>query len=140
MRTKAPADRLSKKMRMGSDAAVLVALMRRQPLEKRDLIREAKIDDSTFSRVEPLLLSRGLIGITNDKYHLFNYEGGEELEEIFKKFVKDSKYLVTLEEVADLVGRSPEGIKDQAYKMGHRYGVHIYYNNYVSPGDHINIF
>jgi len=133
MRNKKPEERLSQNKKLGSGAAIMAALMKGQPLSKRELIQKAAIDDSTFSRMEPRLLKEELIKIMDDKYYLFNFEGDEVLEEIFKKFVRDGKKLVVIEEVADLAGRSPESIKDLAYKIAKKYDIHFYYPNYVNP-------
>jgi hypothetical protein len=135
MRIIEPQKRISQKQKLSSDAAIMAVLMKRQPLGKKELIHGAAIDDSTFSRVEPLLLREEVIKITNDKYYLFNYEGDEILEEVFNQLAKNGKLVVMIEEVADLVGRPPEDIRKQAYKIGKKYGVHIYYNNYQISAD-----
>jgi hypothetical protein len=132
MRNKKPEERLSQNKTLGSGAAIMAALMKGQPLSKRELIQKAAIDDSTFSRMEPLLLREDLIKVIDDKYYLFNYEFDEVLDDIFKKFVNDGRKLVLIEEVADLAGRSPESIIDNAYKKAKKYDVHIYYSNYVN--------
>jgi hypothetical protein len=132
MRNKKPEERLSQNKKLGSGAAIMAALMKGQPLSKRELIQKAAIDDSTFSRMEPLLLREDLIKVIGDKYYLFNFEGDEVLEEIFKKFMSEGRKLVQIEEVADLAGRSPESIIDNAYKIAKKYDVHFYYPNYVN--------
>jgi hypothetical protein len=127
MRNKDPEERRSKKPRLSSDAAVLVALLKKQPLEKGELIKNARISDSSFSRDEPLLL-REAIKIVNGRYVLINYESLDvDMEEIFKELKYENKDVVRIEELANKVGKPPEAIKEQAYSLGKKYGILIYY-------------
>jgi hypothetical protein len=84
------------------------------------------MDDSTFSRVEPLLLREKLIKIVEEKYALINYELSDfNLEDVFRDMIKENSNVTTLSYLSNNVGKSPDFIKEDAYRLGKKYGVRI---------------
>lgn len=123
---KEPESRRSQKAFLGSDAQVLKALIEQQPLTKREIIQSTKISESTFSRVEPLLLREELIKKVGDAYALFNYVNADDvLEEVFRKYKENEHFGHTLDEVANDVGRPLKTIEDDVYRLGKKYGIRI---------------
>ena len=126
MRLKVPLDRDSKKKNLGSDAKILVTLIKEQPLKKKDLIEKAGIVPSTFSRTEPLLLNYKAIKNINDEYCLFNYdENKANMEDLFKTYKSENKNVATLDEIANAMGKPPEVIINEAYAIGKIYNIII---------------
>lgn len=126
MRTITPLDRKSQKKDLGSDAKILVTLIKEQPLKKKDLIKKARIDPSTFSRAEPLLLDTKAIKIVDNEYCLSNYdEKKEDMNELFLRYEKEYKQTATLEEIANAMGQPPDDIKRDVYAFGKEYGIII---------------
>ncbi|MGD0802813.1 MAG: hypothetical protein ABSA11_01920 [Candidatus Bathyarchaeia archaeon] len=118
MKHKDPRKRISQKHGLSSDAAIIVALIKEQPLEKNQLIKEASISPSTFSRDEPTLLDENVIKIIDGKYALWNYESKTTLLEKIFKDLKDSRTnAVNLGFLANLAGMPPEEIIVDAYRL-----------------------
>ncbi len=126
MRIKVPEDRQSKKPHFSSDAAILVALLKKQPQGKSELIKNSGISGSSFSRDEPLLLREGAMKIIEEGYVLSNYEKIDvDINEIFMILKGENRVEVTLEELANRMGKPPNTIIDQAYRLGKLYNIHI---------------
>jgi hypothetical protein len=90
------------------------------------LIESAEIDDSTFSRVEPLLLNTELIKKVGDLYVLYNYfNPDEELENLFIKYKNKEEYAKYMSDIANDIGRSPNSIEKDAYPLAKKYGIKI---------------
>jgi hypothetical protein len=128
MRYKNPEDRQSQKRGLGSDAAIIVTLIKEQPLEKKQLIEKAHVSDSSFSRVEPILLREKLLKQVDGGYALWYFESNVTiLEDIFKDLKKNERYYVKIEELANLAGIPPKEIESEAYRLAKKYGISFPY-------------
>jgi hypothetical protein len=63
----------SDKRKLSAEAKILIALMHAQPLKRNDLIKQAKVDPSTFSRIRRLLIKHQAIKRTSNGFCLFNH-------------------------------------------------------------------
>jgi len=119
MKIKDPEERWSKKPHLSTDAAILVALLKKQPQDKRELIKNSRVSDSSFSRDEPLLLREVAIKIVDEGYALSNYEKLDvDIEKEFRKLKVENRATVSIEELANRVGKPPELIREQSYRLG----------------------
>ncbi len=74
--------------KLGADAKILIALINRQPLTRVNLCKEAKIDESTFSRHKRALENSGIIKETKSGYSLWNFI---EQPNLWQRLLEDLK-------------------------------------------------
>ncbi|MCX6654167.1 MAG: hypothetical protein NTY03_03490 [Candidatus Bathyarchaeota archaeon] len=97
-------------------------------MEKKQLIEKAHVSDSSFSRVEPILLREKLLKQVDGGYALWYFESNVTiLEDIFKDLKKNERYYVKIEELANLAGIPPKEIESEAYRLAKKYGISILY-------------
>lgn len=111
------------KRKLGSDAKLIIALLKEQPLEMDELCKRAGISLNTFFRIRPLLKKRGIIKETQKGYALFTYNEAEEqvIEAIDRLKNLAFRYPI-IEEVAAEVAKTPEEAKRLIYKTVDRTG------------------
>ena len=118
-----------KKEEICCDVAILIALMKEQPLTKKELIEKSGFSKSQFYRRIPLLTDRAIVKEIDGKY-VINVGGYKnayvELDNILRKLTR--KYVirtVSLNDLANLVGKSPKEIEDAAYRLAEKYHIKI---------------
>lgn len=90
--------KISDTNKLNSQAAIIIALMKKQPQELKELCRSAGINDSTFYRNKRLLINRGIIKTTRKGYALWNFKERTTLWDRLKsRLEQHGGYLLNLE-------------------------------------------
>lgn len=113
-----------------SDAKFLVALLKGQPLSKNELLNHPtyKLRKSTFDRSKERLIDNKVIKEVDGKFSLWNYEPLEaKLEECFRGWEREGLFVrtVSIDDLSNRVGESPDEVKRFAYKLARKYGTKI---------------
>ena len=125
----------SHRKKLGVDAQIIFRLMKKQPRTFQEILKEENEDEipsvSQVRRVIPLLLELELIiEVPNPKpsseklYALFSYT---TTEAVVNKLIEEHGGIIeiTLDKLAHLVGKSPDSIKDEAYRLAKKHGFRI---------------
>ena len=109
---------------LSADAKLIVALLRKQPQTREELIQSAGIDVSTFYRNIPLLKWREIVKETQKgNYALWTYiELEKAVENVLDKL--DSNY-ITFNKIASEVGVHPFEIESILYKIAKKCGLEV---------------
>lgn len=122
--------RRSKKMRrrLSSDAKIIWALMKKQPRSFEGLRKKSGLSRSQFYPTIEFMIDRGIVKEIKNKPHLskgqfalFNYT---DLEEVFI-LMKNHVTRVSLDDLAQAVGKPPTEIEREAYRLAQKYEIRI---------------
>ena len=113
----------NRKTDLSSDAKIIVALIKNQPLTKEELCKAAKISDSSFYRNVPLLEEEKTIKCVDDMYSLFDYDSLEKkIEDALIKIIREKK-IVFPRFVENEIGKPWHEIEAMTYKVAHKIGL-----------------
>ena len=119
--------KLSHKKKLGGDARIIVALMKKQPQTKVELCK--RIPRSTVFSCIPVLEDNEIIHKFEKGYALFDYK---DLEEIFANLRQRGVHgKVSIYDLANKVGRPPDKIESEAFRLGRKYGYEITFDRTV---------
>jgi len=104
--------------------------MKGQPLSKKELIEKAQVSPSQFHRVIPLLEQRGIVAKAEDEYVLGAGSYADVLVQLDRLFgfIRRRRPLsvsVSLEDLANILGKPPEKIASAAYEAANKHGFRI---------------
>ena len=118
----------SDKRELSSDAKVIIALMKRQPLEIKELAKVAGTHPATVSRNIRLLINKDVLKVTPTGYALRNYIELEGSLRAVLQHLKDRKYTaVSLRRLSDETNLAPtnDELIRVAYSLAPEYGLKI---------------
>jgi predicted transcriptional regulator len=117
---------VSDKKSLSSDLEIVITLWNHGELSAEEISKKAGIDLSTFYRDRRILIEKGVIYEIEDKYALWIYrEIDRKVEEALKE-LKDEEYIqVTLLDIANKVGSSPEEIEKVAFRLASKCSLKI---------------
>ena len=131
MNTKKPKEIKGRKGGLSSDAAIIVTLLKEQPLEKKLLIKKSMVSESSFSRDQPMLLDENVIKMVEGGYALWYYESTIILlEKKFMELQQSNESAVRIGTLANYSGTPPEKIREEAYRLGKQYRITVLEDNY----------
>jgi len=118
----------SDKIVLSSDARIVLALMKNQPLEIKELAKVARVHPATVSRNIRLLINEKVLKKTPKGYALWNYTEVERSLRLTLQKLKNGKYTaVSLKRLSDETNLSPtdENLLKLAYYLASEYGLKI---------------
>lgn len=122
----------SRKKDLSSDAKILVVLMKEQPLTNAEIQIKAKISHATFYNTMPQLETWNIVKRVDYKYMIaisgFTdtlFELDAFLQSCIEKHGNFSSQVISLEDLANSVGKPPKDIEKDAYYLAKKYGFEI---------------
>jgi hypothetical protein len=115
----------SKKRKLSADASIILALLRRQPQNREELCRSAKVSKSNFYRVHSFLEKHKIVKKTEGGYVLFFYNQLEKsIENALVRLIEGSS-VFSVEELASEVGKPWSEIESVTYTLLKKLGLTI---------------
>ena len=119
---------MAKKEKLSADAEVIVRLMNEQSLSFNNLVKSTGISWQHLYDALNKLMKRGITRfvkkdryLSRSTYALFDFTSVDEaILQLSKRYSK-----VSLDDVADIVGKPPHKIVDEAYRAAKKLGVTI---------------
>jgi len=113
------------KRRLSSDARIIVALLKKQPLDKDELCKGAAVSKSAFYRLRPLLVDSGIIKEVEGGYALWTFSELEKIVEdaLFRLIRKG--YRIIVEDLTNEVGKPWSEIETVTYAVLKKYKLQI---------------
>jgi hypothetical protein len=120
-----PEDSPSRKSQLSSDAKIIIALIKNQPLTKEKICVETKISDRTFYRIISLLERMKIIRRIDHKYALWDFSPLEtKIETAFSKLFKQT-FCVTSDEIVNEIGMPWNEIESLTLKIAKKLDSHM---------------
>lgn len=117
--------RKSDKLKLSSDAKILVALMRKQPQQLDELCKNAGIHKTLFYRMRRLLINRGILKETEKGYALWFYDALESKCERAIKELSEMYWQVTRNDVGIKARIPVDKIKEPLFRYASKYDLRI---------------
>ena len=107
-----------KKRQLSADAALIVALMKKQPQNKEELIKTAQIDERTFYRLSSRLQRLDIIKRTDGMYALKGFDFTEKtIEDAFLKFLNEGRTMIYSDFIVNEVGKPWQEIQSVTFSV-----------------------
>ena len=114
---------VSRKDQLSSDAKIIIALLKRQPLTKKEICIETKLSQQTFYRNVSLLKRKQIIQDLDQKYALWNFEPLEtKIEAVFSKLMEETNYAIGADQIVNKMGMPWHEIEHLTLKIAKKLG------------------
>lgn len=115
------------KKKFGSDAKILLALIKKQPQSRQEIMDNGNLKTSAYQRAMPLLIREKIVKKKGNQYTLYNYVDWKgRLEQVVREYsIKFPRGQLSLTDLANVVGMPPKNIKIEAFQLTHKYGIKI---------------
>jgi hypothetical protein len=111
--------------RLSSDARIIVALLNKQPQSRDELCKNANVPLRTFYRIRPTLEDHRIIKKCKRGYALWFFSELEEaVEDALFRLMKDGR-IITVEQLANEVGKPWSEIESIAYAISKKHRLTI---------------
>ncbi len=116
---------LRKKRILSADASIIMALLHKQPQNRAELCKSAKISKSTFYRVYSVLEGHKIMKKTESGYALFFYSQLEKGIENALIRLMEKSLSFSVEELASEIGKPWSEIEPTTYGLLKKLGLRI---------------
>jgi DNA-binding MarR family transcriptional regulator len=116
---------------LSSDLKIVITLWNHEELSAEEISKKADIDLSTFYRNRRILIEKGVINKIEDKYVLWTHREIDIKVEDALKELNEEYIQVTLLDIANKVGSTPEEIGKAAFRLASKYSLKIGEKNII---------
>lgn len=122
-----PPTNTKEKKQLSSEARIIIALMKKQPLTKKEILDETKMGESTFYRYISLFEDHGIVKYVEQKYILWNFDPVEtQIENAFNKLLSQPGiWYTTQNHIVNEIGVPWQKIETQTIKIANKLGLQI---------------